>query len=268
LLTAYWRYISPTRTRYGESLWQAELGYGIGSSGTGISAKAGTVILPGILLEARYHGVSLSSDESSFSLQLVTSLNFQQGVTPGDRQLERLRTEGGLLVQPFYDRNSDGKRDSSEELYTDSSEFLTVNNEGVKPWQIDFNKKKGFLMRLPPGTYRVELDPAGFPPDFQPSVTAFAVQVVEGSYTPIIIPLQLSYSVGGIVTDAEGKPLSGARVEAISPESKSSVISITNSAGVYYLEQLRQGTYQLKVNGKYSVVPNTITISAQSETLQ
>jgi hypothetical protein len=268
LLTAYWRYNSPTRTRYGESLWQAELGYGIGSSGTGIYAKAGTVFLPGILLEADYQGISLTSDESSFSLQLVSSLNFQQGVTPGDRQLERLRTEGGLLVQPFYDRNSDGKRDSSEEVYTDSSEFFTVNNEVVNPWQIDFNKKKGFLMRLPPGTYRVELDPAGFPPDFQPSVTAFAVQVVEGSYTPIIIPLQSSYTVGGVVTDAEGKPLSGARVEAIDTKSNSSVISITNSAGVYYLEQLRQGTYQLKVNGKSSVEPNTITISAQSETLQ
>jgi hypothetical protein len=85
LLSAYWRYTSPSRTRYGESLWQAELGYGIGSSGAGIYAKAGTVILPVILLEASYLGVSLSSDESSFTLQLVSSLGFQQGVTPGDR---------------------------------------------------------------------------------------------------------------------------------------------------------------------------------------
>jgi hypothetical protein len=85
-------------------------------------------------------------------------------------------------------------------------------------------------------------------------------------YTPIIIPLQPSYTIGGVVTDAEGKPLAGARVESISTKSKSSVISVTNSAGVYYLEQLRQGTYELKVNGKS--VPNTITINAQSETLQ
>jgi hypothetical protein len=135
----------------------------------------------------------------------------------------------------------------------------------VKPGELDI-KKDGFVLRLPAGTYRVELELAGFPPDFQPSVNAFAVEAVAGSYTPIIIPLQPSYTVGGVVTDAEGKPLAGARVESISTKSKSSVISVTNSAGVYYLEQLRQGTYELKVNGKS--VPNTITINAQSETLQ
>jgi hypothetical protein len=42
-----------------------------------------------------------------------------------------MRTEGGLLVQPFSDRNSDGKRDGNEEVYIDNSEFLTVNNEVV-----------------------------------------------------------------------------------------------------------------------------------------
>ncbi|MUG95077.1 carboxypeptidase regulatory-like domain-containing protein [Scytonema sp. UIC 10036] len=266
LLTAYWSYRSPTRNRYGENLWQTELGYRIGSEGSGIYATAGTTIVPGILLQARYEGVSLTSERSSFSLQLVPSLNFQQGISPGDRQLERLHTEGGLLVRPFYDRNSNGKRDRNEEIYTDNPEFLIINNQVVKPGELDI-KKDRFLLRLPPGTYRVELEPAGFPPDFQPSVNAFAVEVVAGSYTPIIIPLQPSYTVGGVVTDAEGKPLAGARVEAISTKSKSSVISITNSAGVYYLEQLRQGTYELKVNGK-SVDFNTITINAQSETLQ
>lgn len=266
LLTAYWSYRSPSRTRYGENLWQAELGYRIGSRGSGIYATAGTTILPGVLLQARYEGVSLTSDQSSFSLQLISSLGFQQGINPGDRQLERLRTEGGLLVRPFYDRNSNGKQDRNEEIYTDSSEFLIVNNEVVTPGEIDI-KKDRFLLRLSPGTYRVDLDPAGFPPDFQPAVNAFAVEVVAGSYTPILIPLQPSYTVAGVVTDAQGKPLAGARVEAISTESKSSAISITNAAGVYYLEQLRQGTYQLKVNGR-SVEPNTITINAQSETLQ
>lgn len=265
LLTAYWRYRSPHRTRYGESLWQAELGYSIGSQGSGIYATAGTTILPGILLQVRYQGVALTSDQSRFSLQLVSSLDLQQGILPGDRRLERLRTEGGLLVQPFFDLNSNGKRDANEEVYTDNSEFLIVNNELIKPGRIDI-KKERFLMRLPPGTYRLDLEPAGFPPDFQPSVNAFAVEVVEGSYTPILIPLQPSYTVAGVVTNAEGKPIGGARVEAITTDSNSSILSVTNSAGVYYLEQLRQGTYQLKINGQS--VESNITINADSETLQ
>lgn len=77
LLTAYWRYTSPSITRYGENLLQGELGYKIGSSGTGIYGTLGTNILPGILLQARYEGISLNSDQSSFSIQLVSSLGFQ-----------------------------------------------------------------------------------------------------------------------------------------------------------------------------------------------
>ncbi|MGL5193512.1 MAG: carboxypeptidase-like regulatory domain-containing protein [Chroococcales cyanobacterium] len=266
LLTASWSHRSPSRNRVGASLWQTELGYSLGSQGHGIYATAGTTILPGMLLEGRYEGVSLTSDRNNFRLQLVSSLGLQQGMSPGDLRLERLRTEGGLLVQPFYDLNSNGKRDPNEEFYTDTSEFLIVNNELVKPWQIDVQGDR-FLVRLPPGSYRLDLEAAGFPPDFQPSVTTFAVKTVEGSYTPILIPLQPSYTVAGIVSNAVGEPILGARVEAFSSDGSSTSLSITNSAGVYYLEQLRQGTYELKVNGK-PVMPNTVTINTDSDTLQ
>ena len=266
LLTAYWHYNSQSRTRYGENIWQGELGYRIGSSGTGFYGTLGTTILPGILLQARYEGVSLNSDQSNLSIQIVSSLDFQQGITPGNRQIQRLRTEGGLLIKPFLDRNGNGKQDNNEEIYNDNSEFLIVNNEIVKASQLDIQSDR-MIMRLPPGAYRVDLEPAGFPPDFQPSINAFAVEVVEGSYTPILIALQPAYTLAGIATDAEGKPLAGAKVEAINSDHKSSVLSITNSAGVFYLEQLRQGTYQLKINGK-SAEPNTITIKADSQTMQ
>lgn len=266
LLTAFWRYRSPDRTHFGESLWQTELGYRVGSQGNGVYATASTAILPGIFLEGRYEGVSLTSDQSRFSLQLVSSLGLQRGMSPGDRRLDRLRTEGGLLIQPFYDLNNNGERDSGEEVYTDSSEFAIVNNELVKPWEVE-EKSDRLLMRLPPGTYRLDLEAAGFPPDFQPAETTFAVEVVSGSFTPILIPLQPSYTIAGVVTDREGKPISGARVEAFSSDGSSASLSITNTAGVYYLEQLREGSYQLKVNGKSAIEPNTITIDTNSDTL-
>lgn len=69
------------------------------------------------------------------------------------------------------------------------------------------------------------------------------------------------------MTDSTGKPIVGAKVEAIDPNTKSSVFSITNSAGFFYLEQLPLATYQLKINGKSSE-PNTITIKADGNTLQ
>ena len=266
LLSAYWHYTSPMQTKYGENLWQGELGYRIGSLGIGLYGTLGTTILPGILLQARYEEVSLNSDQSSLSIQLVSSLGFQGGITPSDRQIERFRTQGGLLIKPFLDRNSNGKRDHNEEIYHDNSDFLMINNEPVISSQLDIHKDK-LIIRLPPGIYRIDLDTAGFPPDFQPAISTFAVQVVEGSYTPILIPLQPAYTLAGTLTDSKGNPIAGAKVEAIDNSSKSSVISITNNAGVFYLEQLRQGTYQLKVNTK-SVEPNTITIKADANTLQ
>jgi hypothetical protein len=266
LLSAYWHYTSPMQTKYGENLWQGELGYRMGSLGTGLYGTLGTTILPGILLQARYEGVSLNSDQSSLSIQLVSSLGFQGGITPSDRQIERFRTQGGLLIKPFLDRNSNGKRDHNQEIYHDNSDFLMINNEPVISSQLDIHKDN-LIIRLPPGIYRIDLDTAGFPPDFQPAISTFAVQVVEGSYTPIFIPLQPAYTLAGTLTDSKGNPIAGAKVEAIDNSSKSSVISITNNAGVFYLEQLRQGSYQLKVNGK-SAEPNTITIKADANILQ
>lgn len=266
LLSAFWRYRSPDRTYFGETLWQSELGYLLGSQGHGLYVNASTAILPGIALELRYEGISLTSEQSQFRLQLVSSLGLQQGIRPGDRQLERLRTAGGLSIQPFYDRNSNGKRDGNEEIYTDSSEFLILNNQLVEPWEIEV-KGDRFLLPLPPATYRLDLEAAGFPPDFQPSTNSWAVEVVEGSFTPLMIPLQPSYTLAGVITDSEGKPIAGARVEAFSSDGTSASLSITNTAGVYYLEQLREGTYQLKVNGDGAIEPHTITIEQNSETL-
>nr|WP_317266579.1 carboxypeptidase-like regulatory domain-containing protein [Arthrospira sp. SH-MAG29] len=267
LLTAYWSYRSPVRTAFGELLWQFELGYGVGSQGHGLYSTLGTTIIPGVLLQARYEGVSLTSDQNRLSLQLVSSLGLQQGISPGHRRIDRMRQQGGLLVQPFYDLNNNGKLDAGEEIYADSSEFLIIDNELVRPTQMIWHYGR-FLVHLNPGMYRVDLDPAGFPPDFQPLETAFAVQVVEGSYTPILIPLAASYTIAGVITNAEGEPILGARVEAFDNDGRSASLSITNAAGVYYLEQLRPGTYQLKVNGRSQVQPNTITIDENSETLE
>ena len=248
LLTLGWRYRSEQRAIDGNYLWEAQLGYGLGSQGTAPIATLSTTVLPGILLRARYQGISVTTDESTFSLDLVSSLGLQRGITAGDRRTDYFRTQGGLLIQPFFDKNNNGKRDRSELAYTDS-ELFTINNRSIKSFQPYISSDR-IMIRLSPDTYRLQLDPAGFPPDWQVTPDALAVKVVAGSYTPISIPLTRSYTRSGVITDSQGNAIAGARVEAIQSNSVKNRFSVTNGAGVYYLEGLQQGEYQLQINGK------------------
>lgn len=263
-LTLLFHYRSAAKAIDGNLQWEAELGYGMGSRGSGFLVTVGTTILPGLLLRVRYQEISLTSDQSSFSLEFVPSLNFQRGIRPGDRRAGDLRSMGGLLIQPFFDANNNGKLDAGEQVYTDL-DMLILNNRPIKSYHVERLGDR-LLVHLPPDTYRLDFDPAGFPIDWRTNVDALAVEVVAGSYTPVLIPLNRSYIVSGVVSNAEGKPIGGARVEAISATSEK-VFSITNGAGVYYLEGLKQGTYTLNINGK-PANPAKITIHAKSESLQ
>ena len=251
LLTLGWRYRSEQRATDGSYLWDAQLGYSIGSQGSGLIATLSTTVLPGMLLRARYQGVSVTSDDSSFSLDLVSSLGLQRGITAGDRRSNYFRTQGGLLIQPFFDDNSNGKFDSGEKVYTENADtLLSINNRLIKVLQPQIMDER-IMLRLNPGTYRLDLDPAGFPENWQAVYDNYAVDVVAGSYTPVLLPLTRSYTFSGVVTDAQGNPIAGARVEAISTNNPQlRLFSVTNTAGVYYLERLRQGTYNLLVNDK------------------
>lgn len=158
---------------------------------------------------------------------------------------------------PFFDRNNNGKQDGGEEVYTDNADLLlTLNNKPLKSFlpQIQGDACGGLclrtLVRMPPGIYRLDLDPAGLPPDWQAAVESSAVDVIAGSYTPVMIPLIRSYTRSGVVTDAQGKAIAGGRVEAIRPDQGTRRFSVTNGAGVYYLEGLPQGKYTLQINGK------------------
>jgi hypothetical protein len=266
LLSLGWRYRSSARAADGNFLWETYLGYGVSSQGSGIIASAQTAAIPGLLLRLRYQAVSLDLGEESFSLELVSSANLQRGIFPGDRRSDYLRTQGGLLIQPFFDRNNNGKRDSSEEFYTETADLLFIlNNQPLKSSQPEVQRDR-VVVRLPPGTYRLDLDPAGFPLDWQPLVEAMAVDVVAGSYTPISVPLIPSFTLSGVVTDSSGNAVAGARVEAVGSKGTQRRFSVTNGAGVYYLERLQPDTYTLLVNGK-PAQPGTITLDDSSEPL-
>ncbi|QQE67267.1 hypothetical protein GFS31_39800 [Leptolyngbya sp. BL0902] len=267
LVTLGWRYRSPGRAIDGRYFWEMDLGYGLGSQGNGVVASLGTAILPGVVLRARYDGVSVLSGNDSYRIELVPFINTQAGVWSQDSRYDYLRQEGGLWIQPFLDRNGNGQRDDGEPLYLDNAELLfVVDNQPLLPNQFE-RQANGIFLRLPPGLHRLDLDPAGFPIDGQPSQTAYAVEVTSGSYTPVPIPITRAFTVAGRVLDAEGNPVAGARVEAIPQNGGGPRLSVTNRAGIYYLEDLRTGTYQLRVNGS-PVQPSDVTLTDMSEGLQ
>jgi len=248
LTTLGWRYRSRRRARDGRPRWQSEVGYLWGRKGSGPLLSLETAVLPGISLEARYEAVSGISNDDSFRLQLVSSTNLQRGVRAGNRRADVLRTNGGLLVMPFFDENGNGDRDPGEQQYTENPELLLIlNNRPIGNFRSDISDRQ-ILVELPPGQYRLDLDPAGFPLDWQSDITAMAVEVSAGSFTPIDIPLVPSYTISGVITDNLGNPVSGARIEAISP-SGDRRFSVTNNAGVYFLERLRRETYDVQING-------------------
>ncbi|NEU71376.1 carboxypeptidase regulatory-like domain-containing protein [Hassallia byssoidea VB512170] len=269
LASLSWRYRSNSRTRDGRNLFDFDLGYGMGSQGNGIIASASTAALPGLNLRLRYQGISTFSDSDSFRIELSPSFNLQPRLTPSDSRYESLRSEGGLLIQPFLDKNNNGRLDKNEQIYTEDVDLLLiVNNKPIKRFSADMTENKnGVLVKLPPDNYRLDLDPAGYPIDWKPTQSAYAVEVVAGGYTQVLVPFTPSYTVAGALTDAEGKPVGGAKVEAVLTDKGKKVMSVTNGAGVFFLENLQQGTYNLLINGK-AAQPEKITIDANSQPIQ
>ncbi|MEB3215596.1 MAG: carboxypeptidase-like regulatory domain-containing protein [Nostocales cyanobacterium 94392] len=257
-----WRYRSQETFKYGNSIWEFDLGYGLGSQGQGIIVSTSSNSIPGLTLRLRYQEISAISDDTSFRIELFPRFNFQTGITPAEPRFERLRSRGGLLIQPFFDRNHNGKRDRGEAIYTkDANLLLLLNNQQISRFPTEINKN-GIFVNLSPDIYRLDLDPAGYPIDWTAVKSAYAIEVVAGSYTPVLIPMTLSYTVAGVATNSAGDVTSGAKVEAIGSEK--TIVSITNGAGIFYLEGLRQGSYKLMIDGK-PAQPSTIEINQNSK---
>lgn len=265
-------YRTPWTDRDGKSLLDLSIGYGVGSQGNGLIASASTAILPGIGLRLAYSQVGLNNNNSSISLSLFTSVLLQSGVdlSSDESKLDKLRTQGGIFLQPFFDKNNNGIRDDGEDLYTEEIESLfLINNQTLSRFGISRPKTvgEGVLFELPPNTYRLDIDPAGFPLGWKSLQTGYAVTVSAGTYTTFSIPLVPSYVVTGRVISKDGKPMIGVNVEFVSRSNpKKRFTSITNNAGIYYLEDLKVDIYKLFINGN-SAQPSTLEINSGSKSL-
>lgn len=142
----------------------------------------------------RYDGVSLTSDTASYRIEIGSAVNISPKISPGDTEFENLRSQGGIFMQPFLDRNNNGMRDHNEEIYTQDVELLFMLNN--KKLNLNNSKitKQGVFVRLEPGIYRLDLDPVGYPLDYKPTQVSSAINVVPGIYTNVSIPFVASYT--------------------------------------------------------------------------
>jgi Carboxypeptidase regulatory-like domain len=241
-----WRYRTPDRTADGRSLWQTELGYGLNNSGSGAVAGIDLNFIPGFGLRGSYRGIS-ENGRDSYSIELNTTLLTSTGIQGTDARIEDLRAVGQVELTAFIDSNSNGRRDPGEKSYYDPLLFK-INQKPLKYFQV-VNGTDSATIKLLPNSYRLDIDPAGYPVNYRASSDALRIDIAAGNITPIAIPLVPAYVYTGVVQDKTGKPISGARVEVISIKNGTKINSITNEAGVYYLEGLEQGEYKLNVSG-------------------
>jgi hypothetical protein len=253
--TISWRYRPLDR-----SPWELELGYGLGSLGGGWIAGGGFNILPGVNLRGRYQ-TGINNADPSFSLELVSNLETQDGLRENPQRLENLRTHGGIEIVPFFDTNGNGQQDAGEKSYLDV-ELMNLNRRPLKLYRPVVNADR-ISMRVAPGKYLLDFDPSGFPPNWRTQATGYTVEVAAGSYTKVLVPLKPSYNIEGVVRDVDGKPIAGAKVELTPSNGGDKVFSISSRDGSFYLESIGQGSYQLQVNGKV-IAPAVINLNSSS----
>ncbi len=264
------RTIAPTTLsqlswRYQSGGLQSELGYGWSGFGRGANASIGMTMFTGLQLLGRYQGISAFTNQQSFSVELQSTLDFQGGVGTATTRVEDLRTRGGIAIQPFFDRNGNGKLDPGEESYW-HPELITLDRKALDPSQTTKLADR-VEVRAAPGSYRLDLHPRHLPTRWRSPVDSLRVNVALGSYTTIPIPLTPIYTVTGIVSDAGGKPRPN--TEVIATHLSDSGIhrsTKTKADGSYQFEDLALGAYQISTSSRTQ--PAVIAIVSNSPVIQ
>jgi hypothetical protein len=263
--SALWRYRSPEKVGNGGYLWQTELGYGWSGFGSGLLATVDLNLIPGLQLRSSYRQISDTSNQGSYAIELTTTLLTSGGIRGTFDRVEDFRTVGKVVFQPFLDRNQNGRQDSGEDGYWDTM-LIRINDRALTQYRPQVTNDRGNL-NLPNGSYRIDIDPAGYPINYRSRTDALRLEVVPSGVTTVAIPLIPAYSAIGVVKDTQGDPVAGARVEATQIETKTKVFSITNDAGFYTLEGLEQGKYILNVSD-LPAKPDRLKITPTSQPTQ
>ena len=244
--------------------WGWELGYGFGNQSSGLLMSVTSPnLFAGLRLQASYLGASFQNVPSGFSIGLNfnLNLNFQDGIARDTKNAGQFLESGGILVKTFYDLNNNGIQDKNESTFSENYKtLLKLNNKSLKDSKNLTLTSNGVLISTEPGKYRLDLDPSGYPINWEPQASAYAVQVAPGAYTVVKIPFVQTTTIEGIVRTQFGEPVNGARVEAININTNRTFFSITSPNGIFYLENLPFGEYQLKI-GDLEINPRKLKIN-------
>jgi hypothetical protein len=263
LASGLWRYRSPERVGDGRSLFQTELGYGFNGRGeNGYIANADLNFIPGFQLRGSYRGISDNSSLANYALELTTTLLTSGGIRGTFDRVENFRTLGKIVFQPFLDKNQNGRQDRGEDSYWDPL-LIRINERPIDRYRPQINNNLADF-NLPNGSYRIDIDPAGYPINYRSRIDALRVEVVPSGVTTVSVPLVPAYTTTGVVKDTKGDAVPGARVEATNLKTKTKVFSITNDTGFYALESLEQGEYQISVSG-LPAKPDKLVITSTSQ---
>ena len=179
------------------------MGYGFGSSSSGaLVSVTSPNLFAGLSLRGSYSGASVQGTGSNFSVGLVwnLNLNLQDGITTDKKNASQFEAAGGILVQPFYDQNNNGVRDRNEAIITENYRpLLILNNRSLKEATNLSLMGNGIIIPAPPGTHRLDLDPAGYPIEWEPEQKAYAVEVAPGAYTIVRVPFIQTATIQGIL---------------------------------------------------------------------
>ncbi len=209
-----WKYRSPARNSVGSYLWQSEIGYGQGLFGSGVIAGIDYSVAPGWQVKGRYRGATESSSGNDFSVELTTTIQTQGEIKGTDKSIQDLAAFGQVKIVPFFDRNGNNRQDSGEEGYFDPL-LVEINRKSLRNYSAQTDNTISTL-QLSPGSYRLDLNPAGYPISYRSKSAALKIDIVAGTMTEIPIPLIPAYAITGTAKNSTGEPIIGGRVEAVS----------------------------------------------------
>lgn len=199
-------------------------------------------VTPGLLLGAQYETNSLvARPDAAFdhrvTLSLTSSLSFSGGVLPGGLS-GAPQTTGGIAGRLLL---ADGGGRPPIDL-----RGVAVSIGGRSAVRVS---PGGFFRfsNLPEGVYRVTLETARLPIEFNPRESSLLVEVVAGAATRVDFELDVEFGLAGRVK-LDGRPVPGALVELLDSDLQVVSTARTDRFGLYRVDAVRVGTYMIRLS--------------------